>query len=69
MTFTGTSAQPDLTVNAQSLTDGRALHMWTSIAAGTMTTSGTQYTVTVQDYLDRHFVRWEDGSTNRTRTL
>jgi hypothetical protein len=27
------------------------------------------YKVTVQDYLDRQFDHWEDGSTDRIRTL
>jgi hypothetical protein len=68
LTYTGTEQQPDLTVQAQSL-DGHSLRMWTYISAGPTTGEGTQYTVTVHNYLDRVFDHWEDGSTDRTRTL
>lgn len=43
--------------------------MWTRIVAEETNESGTTYTVTVHDYLDRQFDHWEDGSTERTRTL
>lgn len=43
--------------------------MWTRIVADETDASGTTYTITVHDYLDRQFDQWEDGSTERTRTL
>lgn len=69
LTYTGTEEEPDLTVEALSLADGHALHMWTRIVAEETSESGTTYMVTVHDYLDRQFDHWEDGSTERTRTL
>jgi hypothetical protein len=69
LTYTGTEEEPDLTINAFSLADGRELHMWSRIVAVETTASGTTYTATVHDYLDRQFDHWEDGSTERTRTL
>jgi hypothetical protein len=41
----------------------------TTIQADSSTSSGTTYAVTVQDYLDRKFDHWNNGCTNRTRTL
>jgi hypothetical protein len=69
LTYAGSEEQPDLTVQAQSIADGRSLRMWTYITAGPTTEEGTQYTVTVHNYLDRVFDHWEDGSTERIRTL
>jgi TolB protein len=69
LTYAGTAEQPDLTVNAVSLADSRTLHMWTTVQLVSSDASGTVYKVTVQDYLDRQFDHWEDGSTDRIRTL
>lgn len=69
LTYTGTEAQPDLTVQALSLGDGHPLRMWTYISAGPTTPEGTEYSVTVHNYRDRVFDHWEDGSNERVRNL
>jgi dipeptidyl aminopeptidase/acylaminoacyl peptidase len=71
-TYAGTEEQQhDLTVNAFSLDDNRTLHMWTIVdpqssdaLAGT-----TTYKVYASNYKDRVFDHWEDGSTDRIRTV
>lgn len=62
---------PDLTVNAVSLDDSsRQLRMWTIIKAeNSLDGSTTKYTVAASNYKDRIFDHWDDGSTNRMRTL
>jgi hypothetical protein len=73
-----------LAVNAVSQ-DRARLHMWFSVETfrigsgsggissftptGVTLDSGRTYPVTVSDYLDSKFSHWEDGSTNRTRTV
>lgn len=78
------AAQFHLTVNARSQ-DGSTLSMWASVvtqstgsgyafvSSFTPTSfpldARNMYSVTVADYLDSKFSRWEDGSTSRTRTI
>lgn len=73
-----------LTIHAHSQ-DGSALNMWAAVitqitssgyagvSSFTPTSiqldAGKTYSVTVADYLDSKFSRWEDGSTSRTRTI
>jgi hypothetical protein len=71
---------PVLTVNAVG-PDGSVRHMWTTIKSGGATVqsgyaplayqgaSGTAYTVAVSDYQDLVFDRWDNGSTDRARTV
>lgn len=59
---------PDLTVNAVSLDGSRELHMWTIIKAENKIDS-TTYTVAASNNKDRIFDHWEDGSTDRIRSL
>ena len=54
----------DLTVNTVSL-DGADLNMWSIVQPQ----GAGRYTVFVHDYDGYTFDHWEDGSTNRTRTL
>lgn len=69
LTYTGTAEQPDLTVNAVSLDGSRTLHMWTIIDPQSTDANGTTYKVYASNYKDRVFDHWEDGSTDRVRTL
>ena len=69
LTYTGTEEQPDLTVNALSLDGSKSLHMWTIIDPQSSDGSETAYAIYVSNYKDRVFDHWEDGSTDRTRTL
>lgn len=69
-----------LTVNAVG-PDGSAQHMWTVIQSGDSIVqsgytplnyqgnSGATYAVSVSDYQDLVFDHWENGSTDRTRTV
>lgn len=71
---------PTLMINAVG-PDGSARHMWTTVRSGSTTvqsgytplnysgSAGTTYTVTISDYQDLVFDRWENGSTDRTRTV
>jgi plastocyanin len=68
LTYEGTGTEPDLTVSASTI-DGKQLHMWTRIQNLETTEDGTTYTVTPRDFMGRYFDHWEDGSTQRTRTL
>ena len=71
LTYAGSEAQPDLTVNATRLGDNKELRIWTIIdpqESGNPTNS-TTYKVIVHSFQDRIFDHWEDGSTSRTRTL
>lgn len=57
---------PDLTVNATLLGgDGKSLNMWTVVQSD----STGKYRTTVRDYGNFVFDHWEDGSTDRIRTL
>jgi hypothetical protein len=69
LTYTGTAEQPDLTVNALSLYGSKTLRMWTIIDPQSTDELGTTYKVYVHNYQDRIFDQWEDGSTDRIRTL
>lgn len=70
LTYTGTEEQPDLTVNAVSLDGSKALHMWTVIDPQSTDASGTMYKVyATNGYQDLTFDHWDDGSTDRVRTL
>ena len=69
LTYTGTEEQPDLTVNAMTLDGSRSLRMWTIIDPQSADESGTTYKVYASNYKDRVFDHWEDGSTDRIRTL
>ena len=59
------SGRGPIIVNAVSLDDGRELHMWT-IAVSTQFES---ITIRVHDYKDIVFDHWEDGSTERMRSV
>lgn len=77
---TGDASGLALTVNAAG-PEAAALHIWTTIQAGSAVrqtghtpltyqgASGTAYTISVSDYQDLVFDRWENGSTDRTRTV
>lgn len=67
LTYTG-AEQPDLTVNAVTI-GGTTLHMWTIIDPQSSDASGTTYKVYASNYRDKIFDHWEDGSTDRIRTL
>ena len=69
ITYDGAGGQPDLTVNAVSLDGNRTLHMWTIIDPLSSGSSGTTYKVYASNYQDRVFDHWDDGSTDRIRTL
>lgn len=70
LTHTGTTEeQPDLTVNAVSLDGNQALHMWAVIDPQSSDEIGTTYKVYMHNYQDIIFDHWEDGSTDRVRTL
>jgi hypothetical protein len=43
--------------------------MWTIIDPQSGDASGTTYKLYASNYKDRVFNHWEDGSTNRVRTL
>ena len=74
------AAPANLTVNANS-TSGAVLNMQATIQSGGSIVgsgftplsitgnTGTTYTITPSDYSGITFVRWEDGSTTRTRSL
>ena len=75
LTFTGTTEQPDLTVNALSM-DGNnnTLHMWTVIdpqSSDASSPGATTYRVyATNGYQNYAFDHWgDDGSTDRFRTL
>jgi Tol biopolymer transport system component len=68
LTYTGTAEQPDLAVNAVSLDGNQTLHMWVIIDPQS-SESGTTYKVYIHNYRDIVFEHWEDGSTDRVRTL
>jgi hypothetical protein len=59
------SGRGPITVNAVSLEDGRTLHMWT-IA---FPTRFEAISVKVHDYQNLVFDHWEDGSTERIRSV
>lgn len=77
---TGGISGPVLTVNAVG-PDGSVRHMWMTIQSGSATVqsgyaplayqgvSGAAYTVSVSDYQDLVFDRWDNGSTDRARTV
>lgn len=69
LTYTGTADQPDLTVTAVSLDEGETLHMWTLIDPQSSDKSETTYKVYASNYETLIFDHWEDGSTDRVRTL
>jgi Asp-tRNA(Asn)/Glu-tRNA(Gln) amidotransferase A subunit family amidase len=71
LTFTGTTEQqPDLTVKATTLDGSRSLRMWIVIDPQSSDASaGTTYKVYANNYRDRQFDHWEDGSTERIRIL
>jgi hypothetical protein len=69
LVYGGTVQQPDLTVNAISLDGNTTLHMWTIIDPQSSEASRTTYKVYASNYKDRVFDHWEDGSTDRIRTL
>ena len=71
LTFTGTTEQPDLTVKAATLDGSKLLRMWIAIDPQSSDASAgtTTYKVHASDYRDRHFDHWEDGSTERIRSL
>lgn len=71
LTVAGKTGQPELTVNALGLRgDSTVFHMWTMVQLDNSADNGSAtYTITVQNYRDRQFDHWEDGSTNRTRTI
>ncbi len=69
LTHVGTEEQPSLTVNAVSIDGSDTLHMWTIIDPQSTDESGTTYIVYMHNYMDRVFDHWEDGSTDRIRTL
>ena len=77
---TGAAEQHTITINAYD-GQGRDRHMWTTVSADGLTVQvgfaplnftgshGATYSITMSDYEDRVFDHWEDGSTDRTRTL
>lgn len=85
LTYAGTTTtggqpqQPSLTVQATTL-DGsnKSLRMWIIITplpqasndgGGSGTPATSTYKIYASDYRDRQFDHWEDGSTNRIRTV
>lgn len=70
LTYSGSEEQPDLTVNAVTTEGSKALNMWAIIDPESSNSSGTTYRVyATNGYQDKVFDHWEDGSTNRIRTL
>ena len=71
LAYTGTSEQPDLTVNATTLEGNKPLHMWTLIYPQSTNSSGTTYKLyATNGYQNLIFDHWSDnGSTDRIRTL
>jgi Tol biopolymer transport system component len=71
------TGKPALTVNATSLgssDDNNSLHMWTIIKLEDMNrvaanNSSATYVVAASNYGDKVFDHWNDGSTDRIRTL
>ncbi|MER3407370.1 MAG: hypothetical protein C4292_00675 [Nitrososphaera sp.] len=74
ITFTGAKSMPDLTVNALTADDNggnRTLNMWTIIHA-VKRNSLTEWTYRVyatDGYQNLKFDHWEDGSTDRFRSV
>ena len=70
LAYTGTEEQPDLTVNAISLDGNKTLHMWAIIDSQSGDTNSTTYRAyATNGYHNLTFDHWEDGGTNRVRTL
>lgn len=74
LTYNDTAGKPDLTVNAVSLDGSKELSMWTIIKlenniGKAASNSTSTYTVAASNYKDRAFDHWQDGSTDRVRTL
>lgn len=69
LTYTGTEEHPSLRVNATSLDGSKTLRMWTIIDPQFTNSSGTTYKIYASNYQDRVFDHWNDGSTDRVRTL
>lgn len=68
MTYPGSEDRPALTVDAVAA-DGSPLHMWTLIDPQFGDESGTTYKIYIHNYQDLIFQQWDDGDTNKTRTL
>jgi hypothetical protein len=68
LTYAGATGQAALTVNAISV-DGKVLHMWTVIDPQSTDSQEITYKVYASDYQEMIFDHWEDGSTDRVRTL
>jgi LEA14-like dessication related protein len=64
LTVTGSAEQPDLSVNAVSIGDGKTLHMWTIIDLQPSSASATRmtYKVYASNYKDWIFDHWNDGN-------
>lgn len=69
LAYTGILEQPDLTVSAVSIVGSEALHMWTIIDPQSTDASGALYKVYASNYQNLVFDHWDDGSTNRVRSL
>src|ERR1041385_6541798 len=71
LTYTGTEAQPDLPVNAASLSGNQIWHMWMMVYPQTTNSLETTYKLyATNGHQNLVFDHWSDnGSTERIRTL
>lgn len=72
MTFNAPAGHPHLTVEAKSIDGQKAVNVWTLVTLeGGSTNSTATYKVIVLDFKggNKTFDHWEDGSTDRNRTV